>query len=144
MEHNSKAAAFASSLPAAKRPFLQNPLNDLEALHITLLSLFPEFKMKLRKHPKTGRILFAADVYSVFDLAWYALSRAVAHDAPEHDQNPDSMFSDRSLLACLHCGDFFVRTGPRQRYCTNWECQAARQRKNQRNKREREKIQKLQ
>lgn len=140
MEHNLKSNNSQSSLPAGNRPFLQNPLNDLEYLHTTLLSLFPEFRMKLRKDSKTNRIMFAADVYSVFDLAWYTLSRAVAQNAPEHDMNPNSMFSDRIPQTCQNCGNFFVRTGPRQRYCTDPVCQAARQRKNQRNKRERDKL----
>lgn len=133
-----------SDVPSSEHPFLQNPLHDLEYLHATLISLFPEFRMKLRKDPKTKRIMFAADVYSVFDLAWYALSRSVAHDTPDYDLNPDSMFSDGTPLACMHCGNFFFRKGPRQKYCSNGECQAARQRKNQRNKRERAKIQEQQ
>ena len=94
--------------------------------------------------PKTKRILFAAEVESVFQLAWYALSRSVANDAPDHDPNPNSMFSSGTPLACLHCGNFFIRTGPRQRYCSDPNCQAARQRKNQRNSRQRRKLQKQQ
>ena len=144
MLENAQAESFEDHCYDNHQEFRQNPLQDLEYLHTTLLSLFPEFKMKLRKDAKTNRILFAADVYSVFDLAWYALSRSVANDAPDYDLNPNSMYSDGTPMACLHCGNFFIRRGPRQRYCTNPSCQAARQRINQRNLRERRRIQQQQ
>ena len=144
MMENAQAKSFEEYHSANHQGFRQNPLQDLEYLHTTLLSLFPEFKMKLRKDAKSKRILFAADVYSVFDLAWYALSRSVANDAPDYDLDPDSMCSDGTPMACLHCGNFFIRKGPRQRYCTKPSCQAARQRINQRNLRERRKIQQQQ
>ena len=138
MAHKSQAVHFIDD------EFQQNPLQDLDYLHTMLLSLFPEFRMKLRKDTKTKHILFAADVSSIFDLVWYALSRSVAHDAPDYDPNPNAMFSDGTPMACLHCGNYFIRTGPRQRYCTSPDCQAARQRQNQRNLRERRKLQKNQ
>lgn len=36
---------------------------------------------------------------------------------------------------CKHCGQFFAKTGSRQIYCHNEECQRARNAKNQRNHR---------
>ena len=141
MMENAQVESFEKCYSDDHQEFRHNPLQDLDYLHTALLSLFPEFKMKLRKDAKTKRILFAADVYSVFDLGWYALSRSVANDAPDYDLDPNSMYSDGTPMACLHCGNFFIRRGPRQRYCTNPSCQAARQRINQRNLRERRKIQ---
>lgn len=115
-----------------EKPFLQDPLNDYKYLQDVLLGLFPEFRMVLRRDAKTKRVIFAADVQSVFDLGWYTLSRCVADDAPKEDDDPDSMFREGSILACLNCGDYFVRKGPRQQYCDKYECQAARKRKNRR------------
>lgn len=117
---------------AKDRPFLQNPIEDYSYLETVLLGLFPEFRMKLRRDPRTNRIQFAADVHSVFDLAWYTLSRCVAHDAPKEDEDMYSLFREMTILSCLNCGDFFVRRGPRQVYCNKWDCQAARKRKNRR------------
>lgn len=114
------------------RPFLQNPLDDYKHLQDVLLGLFPEFRMTLRRDSKTKRVMFAADVQSVFDLGWYTLSRCVADDSPKEDEDPDSMFREGSILACLNCGDYFIRRGPRQLYCDKLECQAARKRKNRR------------
>ena len=144
MSRDAQATSADSIVPWTSQPFQQNPLQDLDSLQITLLSMFPEFRMKLHRDRKTKRILFAAEVESVFQLAWYALSRSVANDAPDHDPNPNAMFSSGTPLACLHCGNFFIRTGPRQRYCSDPDCQAARQRKNQRNSRQRRKLQEQQ
>ena len=124
--------ASDDSVPAEDRPFVRDPMDDIHYLRMVLLEQFPEFRMKLKAHPKTGRIQFAADVRSVFDICWYTLSRAVADDAPPEDEDPNSMFREGSLLSCLCCGDFFVRRGPRQLYCNKEACQAARKRKNRR------------
>lgn len=127
-----------------KRTFMQNPLKDLDYLHEMLMSLFPEFKMKLQKNSKTKRITFAADIRSVFDICWFALARLVADDTPKDDEDPYSNYREASILCCLNCGNFFVRTGPRQKYCKDEDCQAARQRNNQRSCRTRKKIQEQQ
>ncbi len=129
-------------MPYEERLFLRNPLDDMQYLQEMLLGLFPEFKMKLRQDAKTKRIVFGADVQSVFDLGWYTLSRCVADDAPKEDDDPDSMFREGSILSCIICGDFFVRRGPRQLYCNKPDCQAARKRKNQRDVYNRQKAKK--
>ena len=118
---------------------MQNPLKDLDYLQEMLMSLFPEFKMKLQKDPKTKRIAFAAEINSVFDICWYTLARMVADDTPKEDEDLDHNFRDTSILCCLNCGNFFVRTGPRQKYCKDEFCQMARQRNNQRANRARKK-----
>lgn len=118
--------------PASQRPFLQNPLDDMDYLQTMQLSMFPEFRMKLKENPRTHRVVFAADVQSVFDIGWYTLSRSVADDAPPEDEDINSMFREGSLLSCLCCGDFFVRRSSRQIYCGKPECLQARKRKNRR------------
>jgi len=122
----------SDDVPYFDNPFLQNPLNDFKYLQDILLSLFPEFKMMLRRNPKTKRVMFAADVQSVFNLGWYTLSRIVADDSPQEDEDQGNMFREGTILACLNCGDYFVRRGPRQLYCDKYNCQAARKRKNRR------------
>ena len=144
MEHKKQLRAPEADIPPEKRTFMQNPLKDLDYLHEALMSLFPEFRMKLRKDPDTKRITFAADIRSVFDICWYTLARMVADDTPKEDEDISSYFRESSILCCLNCGSFFTRTGPRQKYCKDKDCQAARQRNNQRANRTRKKIQEQQ
>ena len=57
--------------------------------------------MKLRLKPHSKRIVYAADVQSVFDICWYTFSRIVADDAPALDVDDDYDFSEGSILSCL-------------------------------------------
>lgn len=105
---------------------------DYKELTSKLLDLFPDFNMRLRFDSK-GKILYAADVKSVFDIAWYTFARMVADVAPPVDESLDYMFSQGSVLSCLACGEYFVRHSSRQLYCYSPFCQAERNRKNRRN-----------
>lgn len=111
------------------RSFAENPLDDYQYLQNTLMSLFPEFRMKLKVNPRTKRIVYAADVQSVFDICWYTLSRMVADDAPPLDYDSYSEASEGSILSCLCCGDFFIRKSSTQKYCENPDCKAERNRR---------------
>lgn len=106
-----------------------NPLDELDVLRGTLLSLFPEFHMKLKVNPRTKRVVYAADVQSVFDICWYTLSRMVADDAPPQDTDADLMGSEGSVLSCLCCGSFFIRRSSTQKYCENPDCKDERNRR---------------
>ena len=109
--------------------FERNPLDYIDYLQNTLLSLFPEFKLKLKSNPRSKRIVYAADVQSIFDICWYTLSRMVADDAPALDVDDEHLFSQGSILSCLCCGEFFIRHGSRQKYCGSENCEAERNRK---------------
>ena len=88
--------------------------------------------MKLTKNRQTGKIGMYGDIDSVFDLAWYAFAREVATDAPPPDTDSDSilLYGTSSYICCLSCGRYVKRTGPRQRYCDDPDCQAVRKRMN--------------
>ena len=106
--------------------------NDYDELTEYLIGMFPEHKMKLKKNRQTGKIGMYGDIDSVFDLAWYAFAREVATDAPPPDTDPDSalLYGSSSYICCLSCGRYVKRTGPRQRYCDDPDCQAVRKRMN--------------
>lgn len=97
-----------------------------------LIDLFPDFRMRLKMNRRSKKIEYGADVYSVFDICWYAFGRLVADVAPPADYGIDDEFSQASILSCLACGSYFLRRSSRQRYCQSWECQAERNRRNRR------------
>lgn len=106
---------------------------DMQTFVDYLLGLFPNFEMRLKVDKQTGKIAYAADVKSVFDIAWYTLGRMVADVAPPVDQDLDHMFRQGKILYCTICGNTFVRTSSRQKYCDNPDCKAEVNRRNRRN-----------
>ena len=124
--------------------YIQAVKKDYEELTDFLLGLFPEHRMKLTKNRNTGKIGMYGDIDSVFDLAWYAFAREVATDAPPPDTDPDSilLYGTSSYICCLSCGRYVKRTGPRQRYCDDPDCQAVRKRMNSKDCYNRKKVKK--
>jgi hypothetical protein len=104
------------------KEYVQHVLADYPERIVQLLEMFPDFKLRLKVDSKTGKIIYGADVQSVFDISWYAFSRMVADVAPLAD--PDMRFEDYhgTVLSCLCCGNFFVRHSSRQLYCDNPNC----------------------
>lgn len=107
-------------------------LEDYNDLIFKVIDMFPDFRMRLKLDKKTGKVMFGADVQSVFDICWYTFSRIVADVAPPVDEDLDYFESQGSILSCLACGKYFVRRSSRQLYCDNPNCQAERNRKNRR------------
>ena len=107
-------------------------LEDYSDLIFKVIDMFPDFRMRLKLDKKTGKVMFGADVQSIFDICWYTFSRIVADVAPPVDEDLDYFESQGSILSCLTCGKYFVRRSSRQRYCDSWDCQAERNRKNRR------------
>lgn len=128
-DQTGKMGALLGTDEVGEDTHVRSPKDDVEYLQKTLLSLFPEFHMKLKVNPRTKKIVYAADVQSVFDICWYTLSRMVADDSPPMDNDIDSQYSTGSILSCLCCGEFFVRRGSTQKYCDNPNCQAERNRR---------------
>lgn len=95
-----------------------------------LLGLFPDFRMRLKMDEMTHRIMYGADINSVFDIAWYTFARMAADDAPPVDEDLNYMTSQGSILFCLCCGKPFIRHSSRQLYCSDPDCQAYKNRKN--------------
>ncbi len=107
-------------------------LEDYNDLIFKVIDMFPDFRMRLKLDKKTGKVMFGADVQSVFDIAWYTFSRIVADVAPPVDEDLDYFESQGSILSCLACGKYFVRRSSRQLYCDSWDCQSERNRRNRR------------
>lgn len=85
----------------------------------------PRFRMGLQYDENTQKLVFAPMIESVFDMAWYALSRAVAVNAPALNTWDGKL----SITYCEACGKFFIKDGNRQKYCKDPECQSYRNRK---------------
>lgn len=56
----------------------------------------------------------AADVQSVFDIAWYTFARLVADVAPPIDEDMGYFYSQGSVLTCMACGRYLVRHSSRK------------------------------
>ena len=112
--------------------FAEEPYDDYEHLQNLLIECIPDFRLRLKLHPKTRRMEFCADVNSVFDIAWYTLARMLS-EQPEPEQV--GKVQDRPegiMVCCKNCGRFIIRTAKHQQYCNNKECQKVRNAQNQR------------
>ncbi|MBM7686786.1 hypothetical protein [Defluviitalea raffinosedens] len=114
------------------KEYKDHVLEDYNDLIFKVIDIFPDFRMRLKLDKKTGKVMFGADVQSVFDICWYTFSRIVADVAPPVDEDLDYFESQGSILSCLACGKYFVRCSSRQLYCDTWDCQAERNRRNRR------------
>ena len=114
------------------KEYRDHVLEDYNDLIFKVIDMFPDFRMRLKLDKKTGKVMFGADVQSVFDICWYTFSRIVADVAPPVDEDLDYFESQGSILSCLACGKYFVRRSSRQLYCNSWDCQAERNRRNRR------------
>ena len=85
----------------------------------------PRFQMGLQYDENAQRLVFAPMIESVFDMAWYAVSRVIAVNAPALN----TWDGKQSITYCEACGNFFIKDGNRQKYCKDPECQAYRNRK---------------
>ena len=87
-----------------------------------LLMNLPHLEMGAQYSFETGKILFLPFVRSVFDSAYYALTRFISVDA-----GATSDTGGKTTIAfCKACGSAFVKTGNRQKYCQSSQCQSIR------------------
>ena len=122
--------------------FAVEPYDYYEALRDRLLECIPDFRMRLKLNPKTNRLVFSADINSVFDIAWYTLARLLSEDPAPENKGEKEEREEGIMICCRHCGDFLIRRNNRQEYCDKPECQKARNAKNQREFRKRKAIEK--
>lgn len=120
------------------------PCDDYERLRSALTDCIPNFKLRLKVNPLTGRLVFSADVYSVFDIAWYTLAQMMTEDPAPESIDKEAERPEGVMICCCHCGRFFIRSARHQQYCDKAECQKARNAKNQRDFRRRRAIEKAQ
>lgn len=110
-----------------EKRFATVPRADDPELQFYLQDMFPSFKMRVKAIPDSDIVTFAADVDSVFEIAWYSFARLLTTDVSELED-----YRGYKPKACQYCGMLFTPKGPRQEYCDEWSCQAARKRKNRR------------
>lgn len=124
--------------------FVREPYDCYEELRDKLMDAIPDFKMRLKVNPATDRLVFSADVDSVFDICWYTLARLISGGPVPKSKGEEDDVAEGIMICCHNCGDFFIRRNSRQEYCDKDECQRARNAKNQKNFRDRRRIEKAQ
>ncbi len=62
--------------------FATEPYDDYERLRDRLIECIPDFRLRMELDPRTDRLVFSADVKSVFDIAWYTLARMLSEEPP--------------------------------------------------------------
>ena len=124
--------------------FASEPYDDYERLRDHLIECIPDFRLRMKLDPRTDRLVFSADVKSVFDIAWYTLARMLSEEPPLDEKGKPQERPEGIMVCCYHCGRFFVHKAKHQQYCDRPECQKARNAKNQREFRRRKAIEKAQ
>lgn len=110
----------------------KEPYDDFDSLRERLIECIPDFRLRLKLDPKSEQVVFAADVSSVFDIAWYTFARLLTEDPSLECLGSDDKRHGGIMICCHHCGQFFYRKAKHQQYCDRPECQKARNAKNQR------------
>lgn len=89
---------------------------------VTYMNQLPKFKMGLALD-KDGEFMVRPEFHSVFEAAYFALSRYVAGP---RDYSHD--YGDRVGI-CECCEGLFIKNGNRQKYCDHPECKKERNRR---------------
>ena len=72
--------------------------------------MIPDFRLRLKVNHKSNRVVLAADIHSVFDIAWYTLAKKVCEDAqPQIKQDLEKLdiLENPVLRLCPICGQAF-------------------------------------
>ena len=133
----------------AEEGFARVPFDDYEELRDKLIDMIPDFRLRLKVNHKRNRIVLAADVHSVFDIAWFTLAKKLCEDPLPKLKNKLAELDSGErpvILTCPICGRAFVRKGKGSRriYCGTRECENRRKANNTQNTRRRQKIAALQ
>lgn len=121
--------------------FAREPIDYYDDLIRLLCDIMPDFRLRLKPDPAKDKLIFAADVHSVFDIAWYVLAHLVAEIDPPTEPGELSVMAEGTLITCMNCGDAFIRRNNRQLYCLKEECRNAHNAKRQQQYRDRKKRQ---
>lgn len=140
MQLDAKAAKDIAPYDEFARP----PFDYYEELQEKMVDIMPDFRIRLKVNPRTRKMVFAADVHSVFDICWYTLARKMSEDVAPEDKGTSADTKEKPegvVMSCPFCGEAFVRKWNRSVTCGKSECKKARKAMNQRNSRKRRKIQ---
>ena len=122
------------------------PQAHLPELQEQLLDCFPDYTLRLKISPGRNRVVYTADIYSIFDIPWYSFARFLAEEPVREIEKAHGVTRDpnETIINCRHCGKIIIRRNSRQEYCDSPECQKARNANNQREFRRRKAIEKAQ
>lgn len=124
--------------------FARLPFDYYEELQEKMVDIMPDFRIRLKINPRTRKMVFAADVHSVFDICWYTLARKMSEDVAPEDKGTSADKKEKPegvIMSCPFCGEAFVRRWNRSVTCGKPECEKARKAMNQRNSRRKRKLQ---
>ncbi len=122
--------------------YILQPIDDFYELRRKLMDMIPDFHMRLKVDPKSDKVVFAADVHSVFDIAWYTLARYMVDVQLTDEGTAEWQYSEGKVCVCRCCGKAFARTADqnRRQYCGEPDCERKRARERTQRKREKDKI----
>ena len=122
--------------------YMRDPIYEFYTLRGKLMDMIPDFHMRLKIDPKTDKVVFAADVHSIFDIAWYTLARYMVDVQLTDEGTVERQYFDGIVCVCKCCGKAFVRYSNenRRQYCGDSECARKRARERQKRSRENNKV----
>ena len=123
--------------------FARVPFDYYEDLQEKIADMIPDFSIRLKIDPRTRKMVFAADIHSVFDICWLTFAKKLAEGpTPEEmSHDPAPKIAPKGLvMSCPFCGEAYVRTANRSITCGKPECTRARKRLNKQNSRKKQKV----
>ena len=123
--------------------FERVPFDYYEQLQETLVDMIPDFRIRLKVDPRTRKMVFAADVHSVFDICWFTLAKKLSEDVTPEEKGTSADVKPAHqgmVMSCPFCGEAYIRTANRAVTCGKPECHRARKAMNKRNSRKKQKI----
>lgn len=122
--------------------YTPHPIEEFYKFRNKLLEMIPDFHMRLKVDPKTDKVVFAADVRSIFDIAWYTLARYMVDVQLTDEGTVEKHYPDAKVCVCKCCGKAFARTAEqnRRQYCGDPDCERKRARERSKRRREKDKL----
>ena len=124
--------------------YILQPIDDFYELRGQLMDMIPDFHMRLKVDHKSEKVVFAADIHSVFDITWYTPARYMVDVQLTDEGTTERQYSEGKFCVCKCCGKAFVRTADQncRQYCGGPKCERKGQRELAQRKREKDKIEK--
>lgn len=139
-EHQKRYEKFIEQHKDELYKYIPEPIDNFYRLRGRLMDMIPDFHMRLKVDSKSDKVVFAADVHSIFDIAWYTLARYMVDVQLADEGITEKRYSNGKVCVCKCCDKAFVRTADqnRRQYCGDPACE----RKRERDKIEEQKISK--
>lgn len=122
--------------------YTPHPIEEFYEFRNKLLEMIPDFHMRLKVDPKTDKVVFAADVRSIFDIAWFTLARYMVDVQLTDEGTIEKRDPDAKVCVCKCCGKAFAHPAAqnRRQYCGEPDCERKRARERMKRMREKAKI----